>query len=491
MNSFYQIIQKLINLNSVSLSTENHFHTILLFYFSFKENVVNLTKKYDFLKRMNENIFLSENTKKEMVNIFSKSQQIYFAFSKLAFYYKWKRSKIVIDTDLGLNPINIGQNNTICLFHQGSRYFFIISDLVNLITNSLTYSSDFFSLPIPVKNPYNNIPFTKSNLYHIYFTLFFRCIPIPEIIQCFFQENMDLDSFEKENEALIREYIIWSNVENMEYSVLEVKIRYMLECYNKQHFKKIEVHQDFSKEKLIEVFKPYLHLFYLSIFSLDLYKKRKAKDLLEKLLFRLRYHFPVFGRKIIQITSPHSSTSHLSKKDSLEYQNISRKRKRNQKKRSINEERKKRIHLIRKNKTQGSNETTTSMNYSFDFLETLSKKEEPSYSHSFLTNLTTSSNVYFNEEYPPFFNNKKNEYFLCSHLGLLKTKPIEELLENEKYIISYRDLEHDRIPTIKSRRNPQDQRRNQPSREQENESSEDADDEEVDELIDVYVLQMA
>ena len=190
MHSFYQIIEK---------STENfndYFYKSVFSYFSIEENIVNIKNKYLFLQEINRNIFYTEEMKNNIIRFFSQIQKTYFAFSKLALHYKWKKSKIVIETDLGLNPIKLNEKNVICVFHQENRYLFIVSDLINIFTTSLTYSPNFFSSPLTIKNPYNNLPFSKSNLYNIYFTLFFKCIPIPEIIQKFFQSNFDLDFFE-------------------------------------------------------------------------------------------------------------------------------------------------------------------------------------------------------------------------------------------------------------------------------------------------------
>jgi hypothetical protein len=93
---------------------ENLFH-----YFSFEKNVFHLREKYDFLKKMQENVFLTEEAKVEILELFSQIQKIYFSLSKFASYYRWKRSNLVITTDLGLNPITLNQKNVLCVFHQG------------------------------------------------------------------------------------------------------------------------------------------------------------------------------------------------------------------------------------------------------------------------------------------------------------------------------------------------------------------------------------
>ena len=53
--------------------------------------------------------------------------------------------------------------------------------------------------------------------------------------------------------------------------------------------------------------------------------------------------------------------------------------------------------------------------------------------------------VGFNEECPPFYGNKNNKFFLSSHLGLIKTHDINDLLSDEEFIIHCNELEKDRI----------------------------------------------
>ena len=362
MHSFYQIIEK-------SIENRNPpFYQSIFSYFSMEENIKNIKNKYFFLQKIKENIFYTEEMKKEILHFFSLAQSVYFAFSKLAFQYKWKKAKIMMDTDLCLNPIDLKDRNVICVFHQENHYLFIISDLINIFTTALTYSPNFFSSPLTIKNPYNNLPFSKSNLYNIYFTLFFKCIPIPEIIQKFFQYDFDLDLFEKKNQILLRECAILNylnNISNQEF-ILDTKT--MLESYNKKHYKKIEIDKDFPNERLIYIFKPYLFMYYVSILSFDYYRKINYKEALEKMLFRLRYYFPKFGRKRIKVTrlKNHSKT-------------------------------------------------------------------------------TFEKRIEFNEDCPPFYCNKNNKFFLSSHLGLLKTQSINELLSDEEYIIDCNELEKDRI----------------------------------------------
>jgi hypothetical protein len=227
MTLFYKIITKLLERSTI-ISPYHTLYKVIFFYFSvepaFKPMYIDnldsnkfkslIKNKYGFLKNILDNPFYDNQLKEEIIEHFCQGQRTYFAFTKFVNQYRYKRAKIMMDCDLCLNPIEKTQKNRICLLQNGNRYFFITSDLINVIITALTYSPNFFSSPLVIKNPFNNVPFSKSNLYNIYFTLFFRAIPIPEIIQKFFHSDFDLDVFERENEELIREYSIKSFIKN-------------------------------------------------------------------------------------------------------------------------------------------------------------------------------------------------------------------------------------------------------------------------------------
>ena len=124
-----------------------------------------IKQKYKFIKQTLENIFIESDIKYFFMDKIQKIQKIYFALNKFSFYYKLKKSKVIVNHDLYLNPID-NEKNSICIFQDNGIYKFILSDLVNIINNSLSNSSFFFSEPLPCRNPYNNIPFNKSTLFN-------------------------------------------------------------------------------------------------------------------------------------------------------------------------------------------------------------------------------------------------------------------------------------------------------------------------------------
>jgi len=148
---------------------------------------ITVYKKFSFLNKSLQDIFLRENDKKEeFIYYFCKIQKTYNALNRFAFKYKYNKSKIVVNTDMGLNEINEAQKNILCILHKNAKYLFTANDIVNIINTSLINNYEFFAEPLCIKNPYNNLPFTKSILYSIYLFIKFKTNLRPELLFHFF-----------------------------------------------------------------------------------------------------------------------------------------------------------------------------------------------------------------------------------------------------------------------------------------------------------------
>jgi hypothetical protein len=254
-----------------------------------------------------QDVFLNDNDKKnEWIELFCKIQKTYKSFNKLAFIYKYKNTKIVVNTDMGLNEINEKQKNVFCLFHQNAKYLFTANDIINIINTSLTNNYNFFSEPISVKNPYNNLPFSKSNLYNIYLFIKFSTYLRPELFFYFFNCNFNLSVFKKKHEDILRENSILNYVYKSDSETLVKEINNMIKEFNNtcrlsKLINRIFIDKEFPKERLIKIMRPYLLLFFISNYSLLYYKKVEAASYLKQLLFRFNNFNPLFGRKKIKI----------------------------------------------------------------------------------------------------------------------------------------------------------------------------------------------
>lgn len=257
--------------------------------------------KFKHLNKILTNIFIQESIKQKFLNIFEKTQKTYYGFSKLAKLYKLKKykSNVKINTDLYLNPIDPMNKNSILINQENNGYWFSISDLMNHIETSLINSPFFFSEPLHPKNPYNNIPFSKTTLYNIYFHVAeIRRQFIPPIFHNFFLCNFDLEKFKIENEYLIRDRYIIKHAINVDEERLFSEVRAMLKYILDN---RIIIHDDFPKDKLAKIMRPYYYLLLVYRYHVSgIEKTNMAKKALIRKLRELYRYNPKFGKMILK-----------------------------------------------------------------------------------------------------------------------------------------------------------------------------------------------
>ena len=117
----------------------------------------------------------------------------------------------------------------------------------------------------------------------------------------FFKSNFDLDDFFYNNETYIRETYIKNYLISTPHYILFNDIKLML-TVNKEYTKKIYIHDDIPKDVLVNIFRPYLHLFYLFRYGVTGTAKRNIafSQLRDKLKSFVEYN-PLFGRKICKV----------------------------------------------------------------------------------------------------------------------------------------------------------------------------------------------
>jgi hypothetical protein len=253
----------------------------------------------------------------EFIDYYYKIQKTYNRLNRFVYNYKFKKTKIVVNTDMGLNELNITDKNVICIIDNNSKYLFHVNDLINIINTSLTNSYLFFSEPKSVKNPYNNLPFNKSTLYNIYFNIRYKTDYYPELLFKFFDCNFNLTKFKFLNENLLREYSIENYVYKSPINVIEKDIRYMILSFNLQCERMclknvILVNEDFPINKLAIIMKPYLFLYCKAIYSFHPQIKQQYSDIFRLSMLIFNKFNPQFGRKKFKIL--YKITNHFQKK---------------------------------------------------------------------------------------------------------------------------------------------------------------------------------
>jgi hypothetical protein len=189
----------------------------------------------------------------------------------------------------------------------GAKYLFKIEELLKIIYNDLTNCYLFFTEPIPIKNPYNNLPFGKSILYFIYFNIIesFKISFIKnhylDLFLKFAECNFNLTKFVNIYEHILRELSIKNFLNNTNKSKLRIEINNMIDKFNsyQNNKNKIQIDEEFPDELLIKIMKPYLHLYFEYKYSLVPILKNESINKLYRKLNEFHKFNPIFGRRKI------------------------------------------------------------------------------------------------------------------------------------------------------------------------------------------------
>jgi hypothetical protein len=325
MNAFRIIIQKFFNHDRIFILDKNNQYEFCeyihsknyrnnminnLFYYYFFNAISddcifdirdNISKKFNYVNTVITNIFVLESQIDEFLETFSKIQRVYYGFAKLAQLYKFKKATVQVNTDLCMNDLNPKSSNVFILHQNNSKYFFSIKDLTNMLNRNLSNCIDFAPDPIITKNPYNNIMLSDAELYNIYFFMRWNNGVIPELFQAYFICNFNMKNFRYNYEANILNIYIKNYIYNAHHDTLYPIFENMFAEF-RYITKKLHIDEEFPKDRLINIMKPYLHLYYVWIHATNgTYKQCSAEYALKRKL-RLFVSFnPLFGRKMYNI----------------------------------------------------------------------------------------------------------------------------------------------------------------------------------------------
>jgi hypothetical protein len=311
METYKLIIKKIIKTDKNYFSLDYKEDETIKFYikltFCLFEKDINVQNKYKKLSQALDGFLLNDKQKQEeFIVYFYKIQKTYNTLNRFVFNYKYKKTKIVVNTDMGLNELSENDKNVISIIDNNSKYLFHVNDLIKIINTSLTNSYLFFSEPKSTKNPYNNLPFNKSTLYNIYFYIRYKTDYYPELLFKFFECNFNLTKFKFLNENLLREYSIENYVYNSPSNVIEKEIKQMilkfnLHCERARVKNRILINEEFPTNKLVTIMKPYLFLYCKSLYSFHPQIKKEYTDLFKLSMLRFNKFNPQFGRKKYKI----------------------------------------------------------------------------------------------------------------------------------------------------------------------------------------------
>jgi hypothetical protein len=143
---------------------------------------------------------------------------------------------------------------------------------------------------------------------------------MPPLFQAFFMSNFDIEEYQIANEYAVREYSIKRYIYNSPISLLYPLIFEMLGAMG--YSRRIRIHSEFPKDKLVEIMKPYLYLYYLNEYSIDDTRREFARDKLVSKLAKFVASNPKFGVKVYSPICPVNPFSNETPAMSEAFNNI-------------------------------------------------------------------------------------------------------------------------------------------------------------------------
>ena len=276
---------------------------VVCYYLCMKQSP-NLSTKYRILAKLFTNPFYTDNMRHSVLQFVQKAQRAYFAMIRFMRIVQFRRTKVQIDCDLYMNELVHTKRSTFVLLDHQRLYYFSLSDLHRIITEALTYSYLFWSEPLVCKNPYTNIPFSKSTLYNIYFAMRDTWCIVPKFIQLFFEADFNIFRFKRDNETLLREHIVREYVSKTTPEVLYPEIKRLIRIYDVK--RRLSIDPEFPKSELAKTLKPYIVLYYLRKHTLDTFRREYYTNELQHTFSRFIRYNPTFGRRIVHVSSQYS-----------------------------------------------------------------------------------------------------------------------------------------------------------------------------------------
>jgi len=244
------------------------------------------------------NNFVSEPLKGYLFDIFVHAKHRLLVLTRAVVKRVRQRRRSQTTMDLSLAPFG-PPSTRVDVFDSGKKYTFKISDLLNIIHSSLTHSIEFICDPVAIKNPYTGLEFSKPTMYSMYLMLRESTYAVPPLFTLFVGVDFDLERFETQYETILRDCIIKATVNNLTPAKRRDEIREMMSVvgvYNPSSNRQEQIFHLISvRPEELDQFKPWLHLYFLHLYSLNTYYAHVSFRRLVRAMVQFRTTNPTFG----------------------------------------------------------------------------------------------------------------------------------------------------------------------------------------------------
>lgn len=279
-------------------------HTVLIVLSYYKSMRIMLDKDTPIksLAQALKNPFYSDESREIILNIHQIAYKMTLVLRKIIRYNLIKCATCHNnDTDLQMTQLGSYKNHLkIHIYQERCMYVFALRDLLNIILNALTNSTDFISEPLQIKNPYTNKSFDKGVLYNVYEKLKRSDYTIPVILHAFYVSHFDFKTFIFNFTHLIQNEIIERTFKNLSRVDGIYHIKEMIDyCKFDRHIgTTIHIHPTFPKHVLYDTFRPFLKDYFYSRYCLDDVRRKESRVQFFIAIYIFKEMNKMFGRCI-------------------------------------------------------------------------------------------------------------------------------------------------------------------------------------------------
>lgn len=213
-----------------------------------------------------------------LINIYCKAKSLQWSLRR--FILRWRKKRLVSCNQYDLSMSEF--NDPIELVIQCKKYTFQKQELYKLLYSALLNADVYMiSNPLPIKNPYTGVSFTKNMLY-----LICESIKLHPLFYYFRSCGFDSHAFLLKHEGLVRTHLIEKTVNEYTPAQLKIHLSGMLEEITIINFltENYEPIVQANSVPLTDI-KPLLFHYYYYIYSLNPYQRSmEYKQLVQKLL---------------------------------------------------------------------------------------------------------------------------------------------------------------------------------------------------------------
>lgn len=262
--------------------------------------------KFELYKEVLDAPFTHKQVKSVFIENFCKFQKVYFALIKFREIVKQKIYPKQITFDMNMAEIDPLSKHCITICQNKKLYYFTVCDLLNMIEHNLTSGDFFFISPRFIKNPYNNIVFSKSTLYNIYFKYKFNTIFQHKTFDYFFDSNFDITTIKENHYNYLLKRNIKHHIDNLCQEDLISDLKRMIGNINHLFILKtnhININDKFPEALLINAFKPF-YSYYMQIkYSLTYHEYFQKLSVFKANIVNFIEYNPTFGRVVLKPSS--------------------------------------------------------------------------------------------------------------------------------------------------------------------------------------------